>query len=165
MALLKDLAVVLDVVGDGFDREKCEALVAELGLLDRVTFHGRRPRNEVDGFYKAADIFVFPSYREAGGNVAFEAMGWCLPLVVSDRGGPGAAVDDASGIRIHPVDPEQYAREIANAVRLLVMDRALRLSLGNGARRRATQTALWDQKVNAMAELYRKILAREGACA
>ena len=163
MALLKDLAVVLDIVGDGFDREKCEALVAELGLSGKVTFHGRRPRNEVDEFYEAADIFVFPSYREPGGNVIFEAMGWCLPLVVSDRGGPGAAVDGTSGIRIHPVNPDQYAREIANAVRLLVMDRALRLSLGNGARWRVTQTALWDQKVNAMGELYRKILASGGA--
>jgi glycosyltransferase involved in cell wall biosynthesis len=92
-------------------------------------------------------------------------MGWCLPLVVSDRGGPGAAVDDTSGIRIHPVDPEQYAREIANAVRLLVTDRALRLALGSGARRRVTQTALWDQKVDAIGELYRKILASGGASA
>lgn len=165
MALLKDLSVVFDVVGDGFDRAKCEALVAELDLAGKVTFHGRRSRSEVDEFYKAADIFVFPSYREPGGNVVFEAMGWCLPLVVSDRGGPGAAVDDTSGIRIRPVDPAQYAQEIASAVRLLVKDRALRLSLGNGARRRVTQTALWDEKVNAMGELYRKVLASGGASA
>lgn len=165
MALLNDLPVVLDIVGDGFDRQKCEALVAELDLAEKVTFHGRKTRTEVDEFYRIADIFVFPSYREAGGNVVFEAMGWCLPLVVSDRGGPGAAVDDTSGIRIHPIEPEQYAREIANAIRLLVEDSALRLALGNGARRRVTEIALWDQKVNAMGELYRRILASGGASA
>ena len=162
MAFLSDLSVVLDVVGDGFDRERCEVLVSDLGLDGRVVFHGRKPRDEVDEFYKAADIFVFPSYREAGGNVVFEAMGWCLPLVVSDRGGPGAAVDETCGFRIRPIHPAQYAREIAIAVRLLVMDRALRLSLGNGARQRVIQTALWDQKVNAMGDLYRRILANGG---
>jgi glycosyltransferase involved in cell wall biosynthesis len=162
MAHLRDLPVVLDIVGDGFDRERCEILVSEFGLAEKVTFHGRKSRNEVEDFYKAADIFVFPSYREPGGNVVFEAMGWCLPLVVSDRGGPGAAVDNASGIRIHPVDPKQYAQDIANAIRLLVTDRTLRLSLGNGARCRVAETALWDQKVDAMGGLYWKILSNVG---
>src|SRR5205814_3104552 len=98
-------------------------------VADKVAFHGRKPRDEVEHFYKAADIFVFPSYREPGGNVVFEAMGWGLPLVVSDRGGPGAAVDETCGIRIQPISPEQFAVEIASAIRHLVRDRDLRLSL------------------------------------
>ena len=105
MSLLRELPVTLDVIGDGFDREPCEALVAQLSLHDRVTFHGRLDRAEVDDYYRAADIFVFPSYREPGGNVVFEAMSHGLPLVVSDRGGPGSAVDDSSGIRVTPVTP------------------------------------------------------------
>jgi glycosyltransferase involved in cell wall biosynthesis len=163
MAHLGDLPVRLDVVGDGFDRAKCESLVSELGLSDKVTLHGRKSRNNVEGFYRAADIFVFPSYREPGGNVVFEAMGWGLPLIVSDLGGPGAAVDESSGIRIHPVDPKHYAQEIANAIRRLVTDRDLRLSLGNGARVRVAETALWDQKVEKIGKLYEEILER-GIC-
>ena len=56
----------------------------------------------IDDFYRAADVFVFPSYREPGGNVVFEAMSFGLPLVVGDRGGPGSAVDERSGIRVPP---------------------------------------------------------------
>ncbi|HWI31331.1 MAG TPA: glycosyltransferase, partial [Microbacterium sp.] len=43
-----DLDVVLDVVGDGNDREACEELVRELGLESKVVFHGIIPRADVD---------------------------------------------------------------------------------------------------------------------
>ena len=162
MSHLRDLPVILNIVGDGFDRSKCEELASEIGVADKMVFHGRKPRHEVDEFYRAADIFVFPSYREPGGNVAFEAMGWGLPLIVSDRGGPGAAVDETSGIRIGPIDPEQFGREIAGAIRRLVMDRTLRLSLGDGARLRVAKTALWDHKIEAMERIYRETLCKAG---
>ena len=42
---LRDLSVRLDIVGDGFDRTACEKLTSELGLTDRVIFHGRTPRD------------------------------------------------------------------------------------------------------------------------
>jgi glycosyltransferase involved in cell wall biosynthesis len=156
---LRDLPVVLDVVGDGFDRAACETLASELGVTDRVVFHGRVPRDQVDEFYRLADIFVFPSYREPGGNVAFEAMGSGLPLVVSERGGPGSAVDETCGIRLHSLTPEQYARDIAGAVRHLVENRHLRLSLGEGARRRVANIALWDRKLDQLDLFYAKVLS------
>ncbi len=75
-------------------------------------------------------------------------MGHGLPLIVSNVGGPGAAVDDESGIRIHPESPGQYARSIAAAISMLVSDRSLRLALGDGARRRAARIGLWESKVD-----------------
>jgi glycosyltransferase involved in cell wall biosynthesis len=148
LGLCRELPVTLDVVGDGYDRAACEALVADLGLTARVRFHGWLPRERVQDFYRSADVFTFPSYREPGGNVVFEAMGYGLPLIVSDIGGPGAAVDEKSGIRIHPESPEQYASSIASAITRLVSDRPLRLALGDGARRRVSEVGLWDGKLD-----------------
>ena len=159
MACLSDLPVVLEIVGDGFDRRACESLVSELALGQRVRFRGWLPHAQVEDFYRSADIFVFPSYREPGGNVAFEAMSFGLPLIVADRGGPGAAVDDASGIRLHPVSPETFASDVADAVRLLVTDPARRLAMGAAARRRVAETAVWDRKVARVTTLYEQILA------
>ena len=105
-----------------------------------------------------ADIFVFPSFREAGGNVAFEAMGWGLPLIVSDIGGPGAAVDDSCGIRIHPERPEQYASDIAEAIVRLTRDPVLRRRLGDAARSRVTDVGLWDSKIDRIDALYRDLV-------
>jgi glycosyltransferase involved in cell wall biosynthesis len=152
-------SVVLDVVGDGSDRAACEALTADLGLGDRVRFHGWLPREQVAGFYRAADIFVFPSYREPGGNVVFEAMAHSLPLIVSDIGGPGNVVDESCGIRLHPVSPDEYARDLAAAISRLAADPALRGSLGEGARRRVAEVALWDSKVAQLEAIYADVLA------
>ena len=160
MNLLCDIPVVLDVVGDGFDRAACETLASNLGVADRVYFHGWVAKDKVENFYRAADIFVFPSYREPGGNVAFEAMGSGLPLVVSDRGGPGSAVDETCGIRVHPVTPGQFVQDIAEAIRRLVDDRDLRLSLGEGARKRVANIALWDRKFDNLDSLFAKVIGK-----
>ncbi len=158
MRLLRGLPVVLDIVGDGFDRGACETLASELSVNDRVIFHGWRPRDQVEDFYRLADLFIFPSYCEPGGNVVFEAMANALPLVVSDRGGPGSAVDETCGIRVHPVTPEQYAHQLAEAVRRLVEHRELRWTFGEAARQRVADIALWDRKIDRMDMLYAEIV-------
>ena len=155
---LGDVPVVLDVVGDGFDRTACEELVGQLGLGDRVRFHGRQPRERVEQFYRDADVFVFPSYREPGGNVQLEAMGHGLPLVVADRGGPAAAVSDGCGVRVTPTTPGEYAGAIAAALRPLVLDRGLRLRMGQTARAHVEQTGTWDQRVRQMEEIWSEVL-------
>jgi glycosyltransferase involved in cell wall biosynthesis len=163
MSRLRDLSVFLDIVGDGFDRATCEALGVKVGVADRVHFHGWKTQDDVKDFYQSADVFVFPSYREPGGTVVFEAMSYGLPLVVCDRGGPGNVVDDTSGIRVRPVTPEQYARDLGTAIRRLVEDREARLSLGEGARRRVAEIGLWDQKIDRLNSLYAQVLQELGA--
>ena len=152
--------VVLDVVGDGPDRAACEALVTALDLENIVRFHGRQPRQCVANFYRDADIFVFPSYREPGGNVVFESMGYGLPLVVCDLGGPGSFVDDAFAIRVHPENPHQYADDLAAALTRLVDDPGLRAEMGAAARKRVAESALWDRKVEQLEALYDDVLAQ-----
>jgi len=156
--LTASASAVLEVVGDGPDRAACETLVQELGLEGTVRFHGRQPRERVDDFYRAADVFVFPSYREPGGNVVLEAMGYGLPLVVSDRGGPASSVDETCAIRVHPETPDQYARELAVAITRLVDDRGLRQQMGGAARDRVADIALWDRKVERLEALYDEVL-------
>jgi glycosyltransferase involved in cell wall biosynthesis len=156
--LTSSTPVVLDVVGQGPDLAASEELVAELGLGDTVRFHGWQPRERVAEFYRQADVFVFPSYREPGGNVIFESMGYGVPLVVSDLGGPGAFVDDTCAIRVHPENPEQYADALAVAISRLVDDPPLRESLGEAGRRRAAGIGVWDRKVEQLEALYDELL-------
>ena len=160
---LRDLDVALDVVGDGNDREACESLARDLGVTDRVTFHGAIPRAAVDEFYERSDVFVFPSYREPGGNVSLEAMAFSLPLIVCDRGGPGANVDDSCAFLLPAVSPEQLAADCAAAIRTLVEDRGLRIRMGDAARERAASVHLWPQRVTSMVRLYDEIGMRSTA--
>lgn len=159
MSRLADVPVALDVVGDGFDRQACEELAHDLRVTPRVTFHGRMPRAEVDAFYRASDVFVFPSYREPGGNVPFEALSYGLPVVTADRGGPAEAVTDACGFRITPHDPEQFAREIAAAIRLLATDRDRLAAMSRAARARAVEVGTWEPRLQRMEQLYAEAIA------
>ena len=155
--LLGDLDVHLDVVGSGPDAEACQQAAREAGVSARVTFHGRRSRAEVDFFYREADVFVFPSYREAGGNVQLEAMGWGLPVIVSNLGGTAAAVPADCGILVHPVDPVQYSRQLAQAVRQLVLDPQRRRQMGERAREHVRSEGLWDRKIEQVEALYEQV--------
>ena len=161
MGFLRDVPVVADIVGDGFDLTACQELALSEGLSNSIHFHGRRSRAEVERFYDEADVFVFPSYREPGGNVVFEAMGHWLPLVVCDRGGPSAAVDAECALVIHPSHPDQFARDLANAIRLLAHDPDLRNRMGIAARERLEAVGLWGPKMERVDEIYASILPTE----
>jgi glycosyltransferase involved in cell wall biosynthesis len=156
---VRDLDVALDVVGDGNDRPACEALVRELGLNGKIRFHGPLPRDQVSRFYETADVFVFPSYREPGGNVALEAMASGLPVIVCERGGPGANVDDDCGFRLRADSPAQLARDVAHAVRTLADRPALRLQMGDAGRRKVQSTHLWEHRVSQMLDIYDEVIA------
>lgn len=157
MVTLGDLDVRLDVLGDGNDREACEELVRTSGLSERVVFHGKVSRATVDEFYERADVFVFPSYREPGGNVSLEAMSFGLPVIVCERGGPGANVDDSCGFRLATDSPEQLAADCAVAIRRLAEDRALRLRMGSAAREWAASHHLWQHRVERMEQIYAEV--------
>lgn len=159
MGLLADIDVTLDVVGDGFDLAACRELATQLSLGDRVRFHGRRTRAEVDDFYRAADVFVFPSFREPGGSVVFEAMAMSLPLIVCARGGPASSVDDACGLKLTAIDPQQLASDLAAAIRALQADPQRRLAMGRAARERVAAIGLWDAKMEAIDRLYDELIA------
>jgi len=157
MARCADLRLRLDIVGDGPEREPCEKLAEELGIADRVAFHGRKPRAEVERFYEDADIFVFPSYREPGGNVALEAMGHSLPLIVCDRGGPGAATNEDCAIKLPVTTPQALAEDIAAALRRLTTDEALRLKMGRAAYQHVGRTGLWEQRIALANAIYSEV--------
>jgi len=157
--------VRLDAVGDGPDLAACRREAAELGLGGCVVFHGRVPRERVDEFYRAADVFVFPSFREPSGNVVLEAMGHALPLIVADRGGPGYAVRPDAGVRVAVRDPAQFARDLAAAIEDLAQDRARLACFGQGARELVTRQHLWPKKIEWMCGLIEQVVGAGGSVA
>ncbi|MCY2954899.1 MAG: glycosyltransferase family 4 protein [Planctomycetota bacterium] len=153
--------VTLDVVGDGEDRAACEAEARQMRVTDRVVFHGRIPRQLVDTFYARSHAFLFPSMREPSGNAVLEAMSHGLAMIVASTGGPAFSVDDDSGIRVTPVNPEQYASDLAASIRALALNPALVAQMGCAARRRIAEHFLWDRKVQWMLNLYDSVVGQQ----
>ncbi len=77
----------LVLIGDGPAKDSLQALAAELGIAERVTFTGSVPFEEVPAYLKAADVFSFASVTETQGLVTIEAMAAGLPVVAVDGSG------------------------------------------------------------------------------
>ena len=107
MRLLPEWDLV--ILGEGPDRAGLEALVARLGLQDRVRLLGARPHGQLAACYGAADMMVLASSREGWANVLLESMACGTPVVASDIPGNPEVVGCRDAGLIAPRTPEGIA--------------------------------------------------------
>lgn len=150
-------SIRFDVIGSGDLLDTCRREAETLGVADRVTFHGRLPRDEVFEWYRRSHAFLFPSFREPSGNVVFEAMSQGLPVITSTLGGPGYVVDSSCGMKVEPTEPGEYATRLAAKIIELAGDPGRIATLSAGALDRMRELALWPGKIRRMEILYRDL--------
>ncbi|WDH78698.1 glycosyltransferase [Microbacterium esteraromaticum] len=78
------LDVTFDIAGGGDQRKALEVLTAQLGLSDRVTFHGRVSDEQLRELYSRSSVFAIASIAELQSIVTMEAMASALPVVGAD---------------------------------------------------------------------------------
>jgi glycosyltransferase involved in cell wall biosynthesis len=103
-----ELTWTYDLLGDGEDRQALEALARELGVTERVTFHGERPRAACLHAMERADIFVMIGGEETFGLVYLEAMAKG-DIVIGARGTgiDGVVVHGDNGFLCEPGNAEE----------------------------------------------------------
>jgi len=74
----------LDVCGQGPDRPRLEALAHDLGLADRVCFHGFLPEADKRALLRRAVLHVCASDVEGWGQAVIDAAGYGVPTVARD---------------------------------------------------------------------------------
>ena len=104
----------LVIVGHGRDKtytSELRALAVDLGIGDDVVFVGGVPLEETPLFYRAADVFVYPSFDETFGLPILEAMACGCPVVTSNV---SAMPEIAGGAAVlcDPKDPNSIAQAI-----------------------------------------------------
>ncbi|WP_432798826.1 glycosyltransferase family 4 protein [Poriferisphaera sp. WC338] len=154
IARLDDEGVRLDVIGDGPERSRLEALTKRLGLEDRVVFHGFVPQGECPDMMMGSDALVLPSIHECGGAVVLEAMCMGLPTVVADWGGPADYVTPECGMLVSVESREALVQGLADAIQHLSESRELREKLGKAGRARVLEYFNWERKIDQMIEIY-----------
>lgn len=101
------------IVGDGPERARLEARIAELGAGDAVRLLGWRDHAELSGLLADSDLFLAPCQTAADGNADApvntlkEAMATGLPVLATRHGGiPELVEDGASGLLVPERDPD-----------------------------------------------------------
>ena len=130
------------ILGEGPERSNLEKRVKDFELKN-VHFIGHLgTSNELNKFYKRADVFVAPSvWDEPLGLVILEAMACKTPVVVTRKGGIPLAVKD--GINGYFVRPRN-SKEIAEKVNKLLSDEPKRAKMAENARRIVEEKFSWD---------------------
>lgn len=128
---------VLDFVGHGPEEGKLVALTQELGITDRVRFHGWLPFTEVRQAMSEATVLVHPSNGLGDGlpNVVREAMAVGTPVIASDVAGIPDALSDGCGVLVAPKDVDALATAIAD----VLADPERRVAMARRARRRVEE--------------------------
>lgn len=77
----------LIVIGEGPEGKILDKKIKKSKFGNRIELLGAKPNNEIDNFYKVADVFINPSYTEGFPRVVIEAMACGLPVIATDAGG------------------------------------------------------------------------------
>jgi len=111
------LDVTVDIVGGGDQRKALDALSAQLGLSDRVRFHGRVEEDELRSLYSRASVFAMPSIAELQSIATMEAMASGLPIVAADALALPHLVDvGANGWLFRPRDADDLAAKLTRVL-------------------------------------------------
>jgi len=112
---------------------------------------------DVAPYLRSADVFVLPSTAEGLSNALLEAQASGLACIVTDVGAARTVVEDGrNGIVVDPTSDEQ----LAEALRSLLTDAALRSRLGEAARAQAVDNFSIAATVRGFLDVYRTIWGR-----
>lgn len=148
------------VIGDGPERNRLEELARSLGIQKSVTFCGWLCHAEVLERLRSADVFLFPSLRDNGAGVVFEALGSGAVPVVVDFGGPGDIVHSEVGYKVPITNESDIVAQMETILTELAhnRDRVERLRQQGMAYVRECLT--WEAKAQATTRVLNWVLRR-----
>jgi glycogen synthase len=129
------------------------------------------PKEAVITLYTHAAIFVCPSVYEPFGIINLEAMACETPVVASAVGGIPEVVDHGeTGLlvapevmgptEVEPRHPEQFSKDLANAVNCLMSDPDLRSRMARASRARVEEQFSWTSVAGKTLEFYASVIER-----
>lgn len=127
-------------------------IIQKLQIAKEILFTGYVPDKHLQGIYKMASIFAFPSLYEGFGIPPLEAMACGTPVMISDR---GALPEIASGnaLIVNPLCADQ----MAGSMYKLITDKSLRQKLTANGMEWVTKFT-WENAAIKTLEVYREAI-------
>ncbi len=139
------------IIGRGPDEKKLKKLTQKLGLNDNVVFAGVvRNREELNKYYKLADLFLFPSVFDSDGLVILEASNFGTPTLVLEGTGASERLTDGVTGFISGEGENAYAQKIIE----LMNDRDKITEAGKNA---SEIFSSWNNTASEYLKVYKKL--------
>lgn len=87
----------------------------EIRGMSNVRWVGTVSRQDVEGYYRNADVFLFPTHSDGFGLTQLEAQAWKLPLIVSKHCGE-VVCDGLNGIILTELTSETIAAALLDCL-------------------------------------------------
>jgi glycosyltransferase involved in cell wall biosynthesis len=160
LARAGERALELDVAGSltkapGYVRQ-IRSQLSTLGLESRVRLHGELRAEALAALYRQCHVLALPSDREAYPLAGVEALGFGLPLLVTDEGGTGELIrSEREGLLLAPDDIAAWAAALVR----LAGDRALLEVWGRAALARHRAHGPWAETAARVRQLCAELIA------
>lgn len=144
---------LLALVGDGPDWQAILTKVRQLNVAGSVHLAGQR--SDIAMWYRAADVYVIPSFIEGLSNTMIEALASGVPVISTRVSGSSVLAESRrAGVVVDVGNRQQLAAAIAG----LLNDEAQRVQLSRNARAMFEARFSLDTLSHRMVELYRQLI-------
>ena len=150
------------LIGDGADREKLEAEVAQRGL-DNVVMLGLQPRDAMPDWIASIDLLLvllrdLPVFETVIPSKIFEFLAQERPVVLAARGEIRRLMEEAEGALV--IDPENVDQMVA-AIESVMRDPESAAARAASGRRWVDAGFLRDDLARGMATFIERVVERE----
>lgn len=140
--------------------KRLQAIAFAEGIDTRITFTGRKSRQELKYYYSAADVFITTPWYEPFGITPLEAMACGTPVIGANVGGIKYSVAHGqTGFLVPPNDPDSVAERIEQ----LYSNTRLQLVMSKNAIKRVNKYFTWHCVACAVKEVYDVIVVQKPA--
>jgi len=158
--LLRNGLARFTALGDGPERNHLEQLVRSLGIEEAVSFCGWVSHEEVFKRLRLADVMVFPSVRDFGAGVVFEALASGAVPVVADFGGPGDIVHPEIGYKVPLTNESEFVAQMEKILAELDHNRHHLEQLRRQGMAYAREHLTWEAKAQDTSRVLEWVLRR-----
>jgi glycosyltransferase involved in cell wall biosynthesis len=159
-ALLRSDLARFTVLGDGPERHRLEQLAKTLGIEKAVSFSGWVSHAEVLNRLRSADALVFPSVRDFGAGVVFEALATGAVPIVADFGGPGDIVHSGVGFKVPLTNEDEFVAQMERTLTELAHDRSRLEQLRQTGMAYVRECLTWEAKAQATTRVLNWVAGR-----
>lgn len=144
----------LSFAGNG-EIDRAKQIASNLGILDKVTFHGWLSGDDKKDLFSITSIFCLPSYAEGFPMAVIDALSYGIPVITTPVGGLPDLLDNNYNVLFFtPGNVEELHCTLQNVVN----DDSLKLLLSNNGFKIANDTFNIISIARKIDELYQQLL-------